>query len=84
MEERKTYRVLITETRQKTVAVEAGSEAEARRRAEDAWRNAECILGDDDFQGAEFYITGECVDGVKDITKIDPKDPGKGGSHGDA
>ena len=64
MDGRKAYRVLVTETRQKTVAVEAASEEEARRRAEDAWKNAECVLGDEDFQGAEFYVVGE-ADGLE-------------------
>ena len=73
MGERKVYRVLITETRQKVVAVEAGSEAEARRRAEDAWKNAECILGDEDFQGAEFYIAGEGFCQEKQMERIEPK-----------
>ena len=84
MDDRKVYAVLITETRQKTVAVEAGSEAEARRRAEDAWKNAECLLGEEDFQGAEFYIVAGDACENKGLLRIEPKDIGKGESHGDA
>ena len=84
MDERKTYRVLITETRQKAVAVEARSEQEARRRAEDAWKNAECLLGEEDFQGVEFYIVGEGVGERKRVERLEPKDVEKGGGHGDA
>ena len=88
MDEKKTYRVMITETRQKAVAVKASSEAEARRRAEDAWRNAECMLRDEDFQGAEFYIIGEGEDFNDKPERLEPKDAawgiGKGGSHGNA
>ena len=84
MDDRKTYKVLITETRQKTVAVEAASEAEARRRAEDAWKNAEFLLGEEDFQGAEFYIADGDSFENKGIMRIEPKDIGKGGSHGRA
>ena len=83
MDDRKVYAVLITETRQKTVAVEAGSEAEARRRAEDAWKNAECLLGDEDFQGVEFYIAGEGVGENKRMEHIEPKSV-KGECHGHA
>ena len=60
---KKEYRVLVTETLQKTVIVEASSEEEAHRRAEDAWANTEYILDEDDFQGAEFYVLGE-MDGT--------------------
>lgn len=55
------YKVLVTEILQKTVVVEAASEKEAARRAEDAWRNTEYILDVDDFQGAEFYVLGEAT-----------------------
>lgn len=55
------YKVLVTEILQKTVVVEAASEKEAARRAEDAWNNTEYILDLDDFQGAEFYVVGEAT-----------------------
>ena len=55
----KEYKVLITETLQKTVIVEAESEAEAHTRVSDAWKNAEYILDSDNFQGVEFHVLGE-------------------------
>ena len=82
MDEKRTYRVMITETRQKAVAVEAGSEQEARRRAEDAWRNAECVLSDENLQGVECYILGEGGDFAKKAEQIEPKDAAEGGSDG--
>lgn len=76
MEKKKTYRVLITETRQKTVLVEARSEAEAHARAEDAWRNTEYIIDAGCFQGAEFHVLGEsdADEQEKDAERIDGKD----------
>ena len=76
MTEKKEYRVLITETLQKTVVVQAASEQEARRRAEDAWKNAEFILDADAFQGVEFYVLGENEGGDADkhVGRIDEKD----------
>ena len=84
MDGTRTYRVMITETRQKAVSVEARSEQEARRRAEDAWKNAECLLGDEDLQGVECYIVGDGEDFSDKPERIEPKDIGKGESHGDA
>ena len=57
--DKKEYRVLITETLQKSVIVAASSESEAHRRAEDAWKNAEYLLDADSFQGVEFHVLGE-------------------------
>ena len=71
----KEYKVLITETLQKTVIVEAGSEAEAHTRISDAWKNAEYILDSDNFQGVEFHVLGE-ADGdasEKDLDRIERK-----------
>ncbi len=75
MREVKEYKVLITETRQKMVLVRAGSEREAHRRAEDAWKNAEYILGEDAFQGVEFHVLGEMEDGVaeKNLERVEQK-----------
>ena len=84
MRESRTYRVMITETRQKAVSVEARSEHEARRRAEDAWKNAECLLGDEDLQGIECYIIGEGDSFADKPERIEPKDAPKGGSYGNA
>ena len=58
----KFYKVLITETLQRAVIVEAKSEAEAHDRAEDAWKNTEVILDAEDFQGVEFFVLGESND----------------------
>ena len=71
----KEYKVLITETLQKTVIVEAASEQEAHKRASDAWKNAEYILDSDNFQGVEFHVLGEADgdDGEKRIERIVPK-----------
>ncbi len=75
MRETKEYRVMITETRQKTVLVRAGSREEAHRRTEDAWKNAEYMLGEEAFQGVEFHVLGE-ADGdlaEKDLEHIEQK-----------
>ena len=71
----KEYKVLITETLQKTVIVEAGSEAEAHTRASDAWKNAEYILDSDNFQGVEFHVLGEADGdaGEKNLDRIERK-----------
>ena len=71
----KEYKVLITETLQKTVIVEAGSEAEAHTRVSDAWKNAEYILDADNFQGVEFHVLGEADgdDSEKDLDRIERK-----------
>jgi hypothetical protein len=68
--------VLITETLQKTVIVEAESEAEAHTRVSDAWKNAEYILDSDNFQGVEFHVLGEADGdaGNKDLDRIEGKD----------
>ena len=74
----KEYKVLITETLQKTVIVEAESEAEAHTRVSDAWKNAEYILDSDNFQGVEFHVLGEADGdaGEKDLDRIERKDGG--------
>ena len=76
MTEKKDYRVLVTEIRQKPMTVKAASEQEAQRRAEDAWKNAEFTLHTEDFQGVEFHILGES-DGAeedKHVGRIAEKD----------
>ena len=75
----KEYKVLITETLQKTVIVEAASEQEAHKRASDAWKNAEYILDAECFQGVEFHVTGEADGDIseKDIDRIESKGGGK-------
>ena len=71
----KEYKVLITETLQKTVIVEAASEQEAHKRASDAWKNAEYILNEDNFQGVEFHVLGEADGdaGEKDLDRVERK-----------
>ena len=72
---KKTYKVLITETLQKMVLVEAETEQEAHRRVSDAWKNAEYILDADSFQGVEFHVTGEADgdSGEKDLDRVESK-----------
>ena len=74
--EKKEYKVLITGTLQKTVIVEAASESEAHRRAEDAWKNAEYLLDADSFQGVEFHVLGESDgnEADKHVGRIEAKD----------
>ena len=74
--DKKGYRVLITETHQKTVIVEATSESEAHRRAEDAWKNAEYLLDEESFQGVEFHVVGESdgEEADKHVGRIEAKD----------
>lgn len=76
MEEKKRYRVAVTELLRRTVVVEAGSEHEALRRAEDAWKNGEILLGDRDFEGTEYFVLGESQGGEadKELERIEPKD----------
>ena len=76
MEEKKRYRVAVTELLRRTVVVEAGSEHEALRRAEDAWKNGEILLGDRDFEGTEYFVLEESQGGEadKDLERIEPKD----------
>ena len=76
MEEKKRYRVAVTELLRRTVVVEAESEREAARRAEDAWKNGEILLGDRDFEGTEYSVLGESQgdEAEKDLERIEPKD----------
>ena len=71
----KEYKVLITETLQKTVIVEAETETEAHKRASDAWKNAEYLLDEKNFQGVEFHVLGEADgdDGENDLDRIERK-----------
>ena len=52
------YKVAITETRRRVVAVDAQSPSEAHQRISDAWRNGEVVLRDEDFEGIEVYVSG--------------------------
>ena len=75
----KEYKVLITETLQKMVIVEAASEQEAHKRVSDAWKNAEYILDAECFQGVEFHVIGEADGDIseKDIDRIESKGGGR-------
>ena len=75
----KEYKVLITETLQKTVIVQAVTEQEAHKRASDAWKNAEYILDAECFQGVEFHVIDEADGDIseKDIDRIESKGGGK-------
>jgi len=76
MGERKQFKVAVTEILRRTVMVEAESESEARRRAEDAWKNGEILLGDRDFEGTEYFVLGESQGGEaeKDLERVEAKD----------
>ncbi len=50
----KEYEVVITETLQKTVTVEAESLADARKQANAAWINGDYVLDAEDFAGVTF------------------------------
>ena len=72
----RTYKVAVTEVLRKTILIEAASEKEAHRRAEDAWQTGEILLGDRNFEGAEFYVLGEADGGEGEDTmeRVDRKD----------
>lgn len=75
MSEKKKYKVAVTETLRRVVAVEAANESEARHRASDAWHNGEIILEAEDLHGVEFYVLGEHdEDDSKQLERIDAKD----------
>jgi len=67
------YKVAITETSRKIVAVEAQSQAEAHRRVSDAWEAGEVYLDETDFDGLEVYVMGE-ANPDETLFKIDRKD----------
>ena len=59
MKEKKKYKVAVTELLRRIVVV---VEAEAHRRASDAWQNGEYLLDSRDFDGAEFHKNTEVVE----------------------
>lgn len=75
MNEKKKYRVAVTEALRRVVIVEAEDEDAAHQRVTDAWHNGEVILTEEDFHGVEFYVLGE-DDGerAKKLERIDAKD----------
>ena len=76
MADKKQYRVAVTELFRKTVLVEAETETEALRRAEDAWYNGEVVLNERNFEGSECYVLGECEgdEDEKYLDRIEEKD----------
>lgn len=48
------YKVIITETLEKVVEVEARDKIEAEQIVSDAWHNSKYILDADNFTGVEF------------------------------
>ena len=72
----KDFRVIITETYQKTVIVAAENEDQARTRVRDAWQNTEYIVDQESFSGVEFYVAGESegVEADKRMPHIEGKD----------
>ena len=61
-----TYEVLITETLERKVKVEASSLQEAEEKVREAYSREEHVLDWSDFTGVEFkpMVSHECVDGV--------------------
>lgn len=55
----KEYDITITETLEKTVTVQAESRKEAETAVRDAWKNAEYVLGADDFTDVSFGVLEE-------------------------
>ena len=51
-----TFDVLITETLEDIVTVEAENESEALRKAEEKWKEGSYILGSENFTNVEFQL----------------------------
>ena len=75
MNEKKTYKVAVTEILRRVFIVEAADENEAHQRATDAWHNNEIILVAEDFDGVEFHVIGEGTndESEKRLERIDEK-----------
>lgn len=52
----KTYAVVITETLQRTVYIDAKSAEEAERNVEERYRNEEIVLDSSDYQDTEIEV----------------------------
>lgn len=61
-ERMKSYRVKITETLNRTVAVEACDSEEALDKVRDAWRASEIVLGAEDFLEVMFEAVRQHTD----------------------
>lgn len=67
------YKVAVTETRRRVVAVDARNPMEAHQRITDAWHNGEVVLKDEDFEGIEVYVCGASRN-IADKQVIEGKD----------
>ena len=67
------YKVLITETRQRPVCVEAQNAQEAHRRAIDAFENVEFMMDSDDVEGVEAHVVGP-VERADNLQRVRGKD----------
>lgn len=56
----KNYDVVITETLQRTVQIEANDRDEAEQIAKEKWRKSEYVLNENDFKSVE-YLAYECA-----------------------
>ena len=52
----KTYRVVVTETLQRIVCVDAKSAEEEKRNVEESYRNEEIVLDSSDYQDTEIEV----------------------------
>lgn len=52
----KTYRVVITETLQRTVYIDAKSAEEAKDKVEEHYRNEKIVLDSSDYQDTEIEV----------------------------
>lgn len=52
----KTYRVVVTETLQRIVYIDAKSAEEAKREAEEQYHNEEIVLDANDYQDTEIEV----------------------------
>ncbi len=70
----KEYDVKITETLEKTVTVQAASQAEAEEKVEEAWNNSEYVLDSENFVGAKFTTESERVleNSLIDVLFVEP------------
>lgn len=70
----KEYDVKITETLEKTVTVQAASQAEAEEKVEEAWNNSEYVLDSENFVGAKFTTESERAleNSLIDVLLVEP------------
>lgn len=52
----KEYQVVVTETLERTITVEARNAAEAKEIVEQQWRNSDHVLDSDDYAGVKFTV----------------------------